>query len=337
MGVEYNRWLNRLNDLDISSDNYKRLFAEIKAHKTDSESSESYLDFVLSLPWGDEPQHQIDLIKAKREFDQLILGHEKIKKILLDQMALENHLGKSMGKVLLLNGPSGTGKTYIAQCFAKISGKLFYPMRLGGVQDTTSILGTSKGYKNARSSYLIEFIAKHKTKNLVVLLDEIDKVDTKNAMVQHALLQLTDRTTGFVDSYVDLPFDISSITFIATSNDITQISPALKDRFNCIDVPDFTEVELQQIMVNYLIPLKMEAYRLDPNTFRIEDQALILMNSWCQLKSIRKLNQNIETLFAHAVRNFLENGVGLISKNTVIEAFAYDQVKVKIESFEALH
>ena len=341
MANKYKHWLEQLNALDMDLEIYNRLFTEIKRlnenESRDSEAMENYYDFVLNLPWGGGVRKKVDVEQAKIDFDGMIYGHERIKKQLLDQIALENHLGRSVGKVMLLNGPSGTGKTHIAQCYAKVAGKLFYPMRLGGLQDATSILGTFRGYKNARSSYLMDFIAKHRTKNIVVLLDEIDKLDSKNVAVQHALLQLTDRTTGFVDYYVDIPFDISGITFIATSNDITQISPALIDRLNCFEVPEFKAEELQKIMKDHLIPKKLSEYQLDQSRFRFDEDALQMMYRWTELKSVRKINLNIEALFAHAIRKYHESGEAVINQCTVKEAFGYDAYKMKVESFENVH
>lgn len=341
MSKKVSQWLERLNNLDLPIEIYQRLFAEIRDYseigRADSDSMEHYFEFVLRLPWGDQTIESVDLDKARILLDQKIYGHETLKRLLLDQIAVENHLGKGKGKVMLLHGPSGTGKTHIAQCYAEATGKLFYPMRLGGLQDSVSILGTYRGYKNARSSYLMDYIARQGSKNIVVLLDEIDKLDPKNFIVQHALLQLTDRTTGFIDGYLDLPFDLSQVTFIATANDISQITPAMIDRMDVIEVSAYSQDVLHQIMMGYLIPKKMEEFDLSRLKIDILPDAYTAMREWCMMGSIRHINHKIDELFASAIRNFLENGSVAISKHDVLQRKQPSFRAFSLESFDCVH
>jgi len=267
----------------------------------------TYLDVVLDLPWARTATDHFSIEKAQKILDEDHYGIEKVKDRILDELAV--HLrakGKNRGPVLCFIGPPGVGKTTLGQSIARAMGRAFVRVSLGGVRDDSEIRGHRRTYVGAMPGRIIQGMRKAGTHNPVFMLDEIDKLGSdQRGDPASALLEVLDSSQNkdFRDHYLDLPFDLSEVFFIATANVFQTIPPPLLDRMEIIRLAGYTWEEKRHIARQYLIPRVMKELGIDPFEFRFDDPALVrLIREFTREAGVRTLDRKIATLLRKVVR-----------------------------------
>lgn len=260
----------------------------------------NYLEWVFSLPWKKESRDSLDLEKAKIMLDKDHYGLEKIKERILEYLAVRVLAPKAKAPIICFVGPPGVGKTSFAQSIAHCLEKRFARIFLGGIHDEAEIRGHRRTYIGSMPGRFISAIAQAKTKNPLILLDEIDKVGSDfRGDPASALLEALDpeQNKTFHDNYIDIPFDLSHVFFVATANTVSTIPPALLDRMELIELSGYTDDEKVQIAKKYLIPRQKERNGLKDKDIRFTD-ALIrkIIRSYTREAGVRELERTIGSL-----------------------------------------
>ena len=260
----------------------------------------NYLEWVFSLPWKKESRDSLDLEKAKIMLDKDHYGLEKIKERILEYLAVRVLAPKAKAPIICFVGPPGVGKTSFAQSIAHCLEKRFARISLGGIHDEAEIRGHRRTYIGSMPGRFISAIAQAKTKNPLILLDEIDKVGSDfRGDPASALLEALDpeQNKTFHDNYIDIPFDLSHVFFVATANTVSTIPPALLDRMELIELSGYTDDEKVQIAKKYLIPRQKERNGLKDKDIRFTD-ALIrkIIRSYTREAGVRELERTIGSL-----------------------------------------
>lgn len=260
----------------------------------------NYLEWVFSLPWKKESRDSLDLEKAKIMLDKDHYGLEKIKERILEYLAVRVLAPKAKAPIICFVGPPGVGKTSFAQSIAHCLEKRFTRISLGGIHDEAEIRGHRRTYIGSMPGRFISATAQAKTKNPLILLDEIDKVGSDfRGDPASALLEALDpeQNKTFHDNYIDIPFDLSHVFFVATANTVSTIPPALLDRMELIELSGYTDDEKVQIAKKYLIPRQKERNGLKDKDIRFTD-ALIrkIIRSYTREAGVRELERTIGSL-----------------------------------------
>ena len=222
---------------------------------------EKYLEVLSELPWNESNPENLDPENAQKVLDFDHFGLEKVKKRIVEFLAVRKLKDNHKGTILCFNGPPGVGKTSLGKSIAKALGRKFYRIALGGIKDESLIRGFRRTYVGSTPGVIIQSLKKVQTNNPVFLLDEIDKIgrdwkgDASSAMLEVLDPEQNDK---FSDHYLATPFDLSKVMFIATANSLESIHPALIDRMEVIDISGYSVKEKVQIALNYLIPKQIE-------------------------------------------------------------------------------
>ncbi|MEN6395290.1 MAG: AAA family ATPase, partial [Methanoregula sp.] len=264
----------------------KKAFIEVKKLETggnqNHESSviRNYLDLLLDLPWVTEEKKSIDIAQARKVLDTHHNGLEKVKERIVQHLAVMKLRQEKQGSILLFAGPPGTGKTSFGKSIAEALGRKYVRVSLGGVRDEAEIRGHRRTYVGALPGRIIQRIQKAGTKNPVFILDEIDKLATSYAGdPASALLEVLDpeQNSTFSDHYLEVPYDLSDVLFIATANSLTTIPAPLLDRMELIEISGYTKNEKFAIAKDHLMPEILTEHGLDTDKLKIEDEALKLI------------------------------------------------------------
>lgn len=249
---------------NIEDEAYKQLKKVEKMHPDSSESSiiKNYLETLCDLPWSLSTKDEINIDNVLKILNQDHFELKEVKERIIEYIAVKKLKKSDMkGPILCLNGPPGVGKTSLAKSIARSIGREFVRISLGGIKDEAEIRGHRKTYVGAMPGRIIQALKQTKTNNPVILLDEIDKISSDfRGNPSAALLEVLDpeQNKSFADHYLNLPFDLSNIIFIATSNDISEVFSPLKDRMEIIQISGYTQEEKVKISEKYLIPKQME-------------------------------------------------------------------------------
>jgi len=275
-------------------------FESLPETSPDYNITRNYLDILCSLPWAIETVDTLSLGHAREVLEREHFGLQKIKSRILEFLAVRKLKNDQKGSILCLVGPPGVGKTSIGKSIAETMGRKFYRFSLGGMRDEAEIKGHRRTYVGAMPGKVLNALKRAGSKNSVLMLDEIDKLSSSfQGDPASALLEVLDpeQNAHFVDHYLDLPFDLSKVLFIATANSLSQIPPALLDRMEVLEVPGYTLEEKEEIAVKYLIPKAIAQHGLTRRDVKIDRRVLrVLLVDYAREPGVRQLQQMIDTL-----------------------------------------
>jgi len=273
----------------------------------------TYLDWLIELPWAAATEAPIDIAEARRILDEDHYGLEKIKKRILEYLAVRklNPSGKS--PILCFAGPPGVGKTSLGQSIAKATGRKFERLSLGGVHDEAEIRGHRRTYIGSLPGNVIQSLRKAGTRHCVLMLDEVDKLGAGgfHGDPASALLEVLDpeQNSTFRDNYLGVPFDLSGVMFICTANVLDTIPGPLRDRMEIITLPGYTAQEKLQIARRYLVARQLRATGLSPAQSEIGDDALMaIIDDYTREAGVRNLEREIGNVLRNVAVRIAEGG-----------------------------
>jgi ATP-dependent Lon protease len=260
----------------------------------------TYLDWVCELPWSIQTTDQIDIKKAEQILNRDHYDLRKVKKRMLEFLAVRklNPTGKS--PILCFVGPPGVGKTSLGQSIARAMDRKFIRISLGGIRDEADIRGHRRTYIGALPGRILQELRKTGSKNPVFMLDELDKIGADfRGDPASALLEVLDpeQNFSFTDHYLDQPFDLSTVMFIGTANYTEPVPPALRDRMEVIELPGYTETEKLNIAKKYLIPRQLKEHGLSKNRLTIKDETILaIIQGYTREAGVRNLERSIAAI-----------------------------------------
>jgi ATP-dependent Lon protease len=280
----------------------------------------TYLDWLAILPWSKASRDRLDLRRARKVLDADHYNLEKIKERILEYLAVRKLKKDMKGPILCFAGPPGTGKTSLGKSIAKALGREFVRVSLGGVHDEAEIRGHRRTYVAALPGRIIQGIRKSGTNNPVFMLDEVDKLGSDfRGDPSSALLEVLDpeQNATFADHYLEIPYDLSNVVFIATANVGDTIPPPLRDRMEIIEIAGYTAAEKRSIARRHLVPKQLHEHGLTPGQLQITDAALeTVIEKYTREAGVRSLERQIAALVRAVVVKAAE---GTVSGPVVID------------------
>ena len=325
---EIDEYMEKLESLNAADEIKEQIEKEIRRYKVLSQGSSEanvergYIETLLSLPWENSSQDSDDIENAAKILDENHYGMKKVKERILETLAVRKVSHDADAPIICLVGPPGTGKTSIARSVAQSLNKEYVRICLGGVKDEAEIRGHRRTYVGAMPGRIIAGLRKAKVKNPLMLLDEIDKVSNDyRSDTSSALLEVLDgeQNSHFVDHYIDMPVDLSEILFIATANDLSEVSRPLLDRMEIIEVSSYTKNEKLHIAKEHLVAKQLKKNGLTKKSVRFTDKALAkIIDGYTMEAGVRELERMIAAVLRKVVRkNYTVGGVN-IEKQIVI-------------------
>ncbi len=280
---EATRELNRLEAIPSASPEYGVI--------------RTWLQIVSELPWAVESHDKIDLKEARMVLDRDHHGLDKVKRRIIEYLAVRKLKPEGGGAILCFLGPPGVGKTSLGKSIAEATGRNFIRVALGGVRDEADIRGHRRTYIGSMPGRIIAELRKAGTRNPVMMLDEVDKLGNDfRGDPSSALLEVLDPAQNhtFTDHYLDVPFDLSKVLFIATANTMDTVPGPLRDRMEVIEIPGYTNSDKLSIAKQYLVPRQLDANGIEPKHARFKDDALKeIIESYTREAGVRNLERNI--------------------------------------------
>lgn len=309
---EQDNYVKKIQQLKLDKETEATLLKEAeRLSKMPSSSQEAfvsrnYLDNVLELPWNKETKDRADFNKVMGILDKDHYGLEKVKDRILENIAVRKLKPDVKGQIICLVGPPGIGKTSIGKSIAKALGKNYQRVSLGGVRDEADIRGHRKTYVGAMPGRIMNAIKLAKSRNPVILLDEIDKMTRDmRGDPSSALLEVLDseQNNAFRDHYIEVPFDLSDVMFITTANTTQTIDAPLLDRMDVIELTSYTREEKFHIAKEHLVPKQLKLNGLKASMLKINDSALyILIDNYTKEAGVRTLERYIAKLCRKAAK-----------------------------------
>jgi ATP-dependent Lon protease len=345
---EVEEYKQKMKDANFPEEVEKKVLKEldrlIKMPQGAAEGSviRTYLDWVFDLPWSKKTEEVIDLKKAEEVLDEDHYGLEKVKERILEFLAVRKFKNDLKGPILCLVGPPGVGKTSIAKSIAKSVNRNYVRMSLGGVRDEAEIRGHRRTYVGSMPGRIIAALKQAGSKNPLVLLDEIDKMNSDfRGDPASAMLEVLDGEQNFAfrDHYLELPFDLSDVLFMTTANNLETIPRPLLDRMEVINISGYTEEEKVNIALKYLVPKQVEAHGMQKKNIRINEQAVRdIINYYTREAGVRNLERQIATVCRKAAKHLIINNKKTVSitansleKYLGAKKYRYDKANEKDE------
>ncbi len=272
--------------------------------------SRTYLEWILDLPWNTSTTDTLDIARAREILENDHYGLGKVKNRILEYLAVRKLKNDMRGPILVFVGPPGVGKTSLGRSIANALGRKFVRISLGGVHDEAEIRGHRRTYIGALPGRIIQGLRKAGSNNPVFMLDEIDKIGQDfRGDPASALLEVLDAEQNFAfsDHYLEVPFDLSKVMFIATANLIEPVPPPLRDRMEILEIPSYVEDEKLHIARTFLLPKQRAEHGLTENHFTIDDEAVrAVINGYTREAGVRGLERQIASLVRSAAREVAE-------------------------------
>ncbi len=303
---ELEKYQSKLDALTLEEDTRKRLqeeldkFSRLSYNSQEAMVSRNYLDLVLGLPWNTSTKDKLDVNQAARVLDKDHYGMKKVKERILEALSVYKMAPDMKGQIICLVGPPGVGKTSIAKSIAKAMGKKYVRMSLGGIRDEADIRGHRKTYIGAMPGRIISALKQAGTNNPLLLLDEVDKLGSDyKGDPSSALLEVLDaeQNFSFRDHYVEVPFDLSKVMFLATANDASAIPGPLYDRMEVIDLSSYTREEKFHIAKEHLVPKQVKRHGLNGRMVRFDEEALYaVIDGYTREAGVRTLERTLASV-----------------------------------------
>ncbi len=293
----------------------------------------TYLDWLLEMPWSKKSKDRIDLQRAKHILDADHKGLEKIKERVLEFLSVRQLKKSSKGPIFCFVGPPGVGKTSLGRSIADSMGRKFARISLGGVRDESEIRGHRRTYVGALPGRIIQALRKAGRNNPVFMLDEIDKLGADfRGDPAAALLEVLDpeQNHAFVDHYLDVPFDLSNITFIATANQLDTIPPALRDRLEIIQLSGYTEDEKVEIVRSHILPRQLKEHGLVRRKISMDDAVVRqLIHGYTREAGLRNLEREVGRLCRKIARQVVEGRRGpfAVTREDLIDYLGSERIQ----------
>jgi ATP-dependent Lon protease len=324
--AEAEQMRERLGEADLPGDVRKEAERELKrmgrlpSAAPDYHVIRTYLEYVLELPWKKSSDDKLDLNAARVVLDEDHYGLEDIKERILEHLAVVKLRPDSKSPILCFVGPPGVGKTSLGRSIARALGRQFERISLGGVRDEAELRGHRRTYIGAMPGRIIQSLRRAGVNNPVMMLDEIDKLGADfRGDPAAALLEILDpqQNNTFRDHYLDLPFDLSKVFFIATANQLAPIPAPLRDRMEIISLAGYTDQEKLRIARQYLVPRQTTESGLKPEQFSITDEAISLIAArYTREAGVRQL----------------ERAVGSVARKAALKIAQGQATEVKVEA-----
>ena len=324
IGIHFNKELSKL----------QRMNSQVAEYSI----QRNYLDLYLDLPWNEYSKDSFDLNRAQKILDRDHFGLKDVKKRIIEHIAVLKLRKDMRSPILCFNGPPGVGKTSLGKSIAEALDREYVRISLGGLRDESEIRGHRKTYIGAMPGRIVQSLKKAKTSNPVFVLDEIDKLSVGGqGDPSSAMLEVLDpeQNTAFYDNFVETGFDLSKVMFIATSNNISNVQPALIDRMEIVNLSGYTTEEKFQIAKKHLLPRQIKVHGLEKNIIKLNKSSLeLIIEGYTRESGVRGLEKQIAKLTRNVAKSVAlnESFPKNISNKEIVNILGVSMSKDKYEN-----